>query len=399
MNLPLGFATTSDQTTPAAAAPGTRQLLLDATTLSTPVAPRLAVLVVDDEEEVRDELAEMLERRGMAVLTANSAQAALGVLRGRADVGALVTDIRMPGMDGLTLAEHALDGRGPAEALEVVLVTGYVTPGYSLAANRLGAFGMLQKPMRGAELGRMLEEALDRAAARRRAALVLVRPDPLPAPPLVRSPAEAAEALLHTLSQRLAGPGAALEATAREMREPLAALLEAGPAEPTDQAETRRLLALVDDLLEVAALEAGTLAPDIAPISAHGLLGALCARLDALGLRCGRRIILQPEADPAFLLDTARLVRAVALLAARALRDCDGAAQAEVSVDAGGGQARIDLTIRPVRPVGGDAGEPSPGQLLPVSIARRMVALQGGRLDAWTLPEGGLRARLLIRGA
>jgi hypothetical protein len=34
---------------------------------------------------------------------------------------------------------------------------------------------------------------------------------------------------------------------------------------------------------------------------------------------------------------------------------------------------------------------------MPLALARRLVGLLGGRLDAWSLPEGGLRARLLIR--
>jgi CheY-like chemotaxis protein len=397
MNLPLGFSANPE---------GAKELLLDTTALATPVPPPLSVLVVDDEEEVREELADMLDRRGMAVLTANSAEAALAVLRGRPDVGALITDIRMPGMDGLALAERALSGRTAAEALEVVLVTGYVTPSYSLAANRLGAFGMLQKPMRGADIGAMVEKALHRAAGRRQESLVLVRPEAepdftferLPLPPSSRTPAEAAEALLHTLAQRLGAAGSSLEETARDLRGPLAALLQAGPVAEDARAETSRLLGLVDDLLEVAALEDGRLRPDIAPISAHGLASAIAARLGTLGIRCGRRIILQPDADPAFLLDTPRLVRAVAMLAARALRSCRGGARAELSVDAGGHAARIDLTIRSEQAVDA-AAEPAPEQLLPVSIARRMIGLQGGQLDAWPLPEGGIRARLIIHGA
>lgn len=391
MNMPITFAPAAD---------GHKRLLLDTTRLSTPVEQRLAVLVVDDEDAVREELAEALDRKGLPVLTANSAEAALGVLKGRPDIGALVSDIRMPGMDGLELAEAVLAGRAETEALEVVLVTGYITPGHTLAASRLGAYGVLLKPTRAADISRLAAEALDRAAQRRLKARLPARPDPLAdplAPPAAtRSPTQAAEALLHTLTQRLTESGAALEATARDLRAPLAALLEAGPRDTAAKRETHRLLGLIDELLEVAALEAGSLQPSLAPVSAHGLLSAVATRLGAHGIRTARRITLQPDADPAFLLDTTRLVRAIGLLADRALRGAGGEAKAELSVDAGAGQARIDLTIRTGVPI---VDEPAPEQLLPVSIARRMLAQQGGRLDAWTLPEGGLRARLLIRGA
>jgi CheY-like chemotaxis protein len=386
MNLPIGFAAGPD---------GRRRLpSLDRARVSRAGAAGLSVLVVDDEGEVRAEIAELLDRRGLPVLTATTAEAALRVLAGRPDIGALVTDIRLAGMDGLTLAERALAGRRAAEALEVVLITGYVTSRHGIAASRLGAVGLMQKPMRGADITAMVGEALDRAAARRASAAG----ETLPAPEPGRSPARAAEALLHTLAQRLAG-AAELEAAARDLRGPLVALLEAGPVEPAARAEARRLILLIDELLDAMALEAGRLRPALMPVSAHGLLGAVCARLAALDIPCGRRIILQPDADPAWLLDTPRLVRAISLLAERALAGCGGVARGELSVDAGAGGARLELTIRPEMPREAEAEEPMPEALLPLSVARRMLAFQGGRLDTWALPGGGLRLRLVIRGS
>ncbi|OYW10525.1 MAG: hypothetical protein B7Z53_00815 [Rhodospirillales bacterium 12-71-4] len=135
-----------------------------------------------------------------------------------------------------------------------------------------------------------------------------------------------------------------------------------------------------------------------APISAHGLLAAVATPLGQIGLRCGRRIILQPDADPAFMLDANRLVRAMHLLAGLAMGSQPAAALADLAIDAGGGQARLDLVIRPAEPGLPQIDETETSQRLPIAIARRLAALQGGRLDAWPLPEGGLRARLLLRG-
>ncbi|NKE45777.1 response regulator [Roseomonas frigidaquae] len=462
-------------------------------------ASRFGVLVVDDEIEVLEELAATLGRRGLNVLAAGSAEAALAVLRGRRDIATLVSDIRMPVMDGLALAEAALRGRPESEALEVVLITGYASPAHGIAAAGLGAFGVLQKPMRGADLARMVQDALARAVRRRnapsggrsgapsgeirtpaaaaqpawpptratgimhtpvawtrrptaRGGLPQIAPRHPDAAPAARTPAAiphpatqadwmppedqawpaelplnptiAAEALLQTLSQRLDAAGNGIEAIARDLRGPLGDLLRAAPQMAEAAGEPRRLLALLDDLMDIAALEAGLAAPQRAPISAHGLVGAVAVRLSALGLRCGRRIILQPDADPAFDLDTARLVRAMALLAwlavgSRASAEAAEASPtgtAELSIDAGAGQARLDLVIRPAVPGLRSSGPnaPSPGTAdsglppaqpsqaehrLPIAIARRLVALQGGRLDAWMLPEGGLRARMLIRSS
>ncbi|MBU8545890.1 MULTISPECIES: response regulator [Roseomonadaceae] len=408
---------------------------------------RLSVLLVDDEVEVLEELAGALGRRGLDVLSAGSAEAALAVLRGRPDVATLVSDIRMPGMDGLALAEAALRGRAEAEALEVVLVTGYASSAHGMAAARLGAFGVIQKPMRGADLARMVQEALARAGQRRGAVAQPGRPRrrasgeappspgwtapgwtaraagpplpqrptaaaglppiaarvdaPIPARPATAprlDPSQDAEALLHRLARHLDAAGNGIEAIARDLRGPLGDLLRDAPRAKEAAGAPRGLLALLDDLMDIAALEAGSRRQHPAPISAHGLLDAVALRLSAMGLRCGRRIILQPDADPAFLLDSPRLVRAMALLAGLAIGPKSTMAMADLSIDAGAGQARLDLLIRPAE-TDLPAWPKTPAESrLPIAIARHLVTLQGGRLDAWPLPEGGLRARMLIRG-
>ena len=63
------------------------------------------ILVVDDEEEVREILAETLEDFGYAVLTAASGEEALPVLVHDRGVAMVITDVRMPGMSGLELAD------------------------------------------------------------------------------------------------------------------------------------------------------------------------------------------------------------------------------------------------------------------------------------------------------
>ncbi|MGK7868222.1 response regulator [Falsiroseomonas sp. E2-1-a20] len=409
-------------------------------------ASDLSVLLVDDEGEVLAELVANLSRRGLNVLPSESAEAALAVLRRRPEIATLVSDIRMPGMDGLALAEAALRGRAEAQALEVVLITGYASAAQGMAAARIGAFGMLHKPMRGAELARMVQDALARAAlrrgilgnaipaawTRRPTSAAALAPIPAPPPRFARAPsrragpapaapaaatsadpASAAEALLHALAQRVDAAGNGVEAVAQDLRGPLGDLLRAiprtnGGGVPTQAAG---LLALLDELMDLAELEDGTAQPQRTPISAHGLLGLVSSGLGGLGLRCGRRLILQPDADPAFNLDGPRLVRAMALLAALTLgqqpvpakasgsQPALPAGAAELSVDAGAGQARLDLVIRPSAQTLRRPEVAETEQRLRIAIARRLVALQGGRLDVWTLPDRGLRARLLLRSA
>lgn len=97
------------------------------------------ILVVEDEELVRDLIARELEEAGFVVIEAATAEAGLDVLETR-PVGLLFTDIRLPGpMDGWRLAEEA---RACNPHLPVVYATGY-----SAEAPRLVAGGVFfRKP-------------------------------------------------------------------------------------------------------------------------------------------------------------------------------------------------------------------------------------------------------------
>ena len=64
------------------------------------------ILIVDDEEEIRDELCEFLSGEGFACTKADSGAQALDILRGDSGISILLTDINMPGMDGLELLSH-----------------------------------------------------------------------------------------------------------------------------------------------------------------------------------------------------------------------------------------------------------------------------------------------------
>ncbi len=83
------------------------------------------ILVVDDEEDVRDIIAETLEDFGYAVLTAASGEEALPVLVRDGSVVMVITDVRMPGMSGLELADE-IRRRWPK--VKVVLISGYFLP-------------------------------------------------------------------------------------------------------------------------------------------------------------------------------------------------------------------------------------------------------------------------------
>lgn len=107
-------------------------------------ARRRRILVVDDEEAVRDLLARTLTSADYMVDTAPDGASALERVR-QAAYDLLVTDLRMPGMDGLSVIREA---RRTVPDLPVVIITGYSTEANAIEAINLGVAGYLTKPFR-----------------------------------------------------------------------------------------------------------------------------------------------------------------------------------------------------------------------------------------------------------
>jgi PAS domain S-box-containing protein len=128
---------------------------------ATIAAPREAsarLLVVDDDEIVRAVLAEQLEACGYGVLSAGSATAALALLDAGEVVDLIVSDLSMPGMDGVALIQEAQRRR---PGLSAILLTGFVTAGVAetaIGGAISGSFSVLRKPVNG-------ERLVERAAA------------------------------------------------------------------------------------------------------------------------------------------------------------------------------------------------------------------------------------------
>ncbi len=114
-----------------------------------------AVLVVDDDPLVRMVGAEMMADLGFEVLESDSGAAALRVLEERRDVVLLLTDVRMPGMDGVELARRAKELR---PEMKVIFVSGYTAPHGRLPAP------LLDKPFGHEQLERVVEGELGPAA-------------------------------------------------------------------------------------------------------------------------------------------------------------------------------------------------------------------------------------------
>jgi putative two-component system response regulator len=115
-------------------------------------------LVVDDEPQLRDALRRVLESSGYEVLVASSGLAALESLA-EGDVPLVISDIRMPGMDGFTLLRRI---RQDWPDTAVVMVTAVTEVEVAVGCLKLGALDYILKPFQLEEVTARAEQALDK---------------------------------------------------------------------------------------------------------------------------------------------------------------------------------------------------------------------------------------------
>ncbi len=126
------------------------------------MTPIRTVLVVEDEDSIRRVIEFTLQEAGYAVLTAADGAAGLE-LATREGVDLIVSDVRMPGMDGVELLARV---KAMNPDLPAVLLTAHGTIDTAVDAMKLGAFDFLTKPFERGQLLRVVEKALDDASLR-----------------------------------------------------------------------------------------------------------------------------------------------------------------------------------------------------------------------------------------
>ena len=118
----------------------------------------IRVLLVDDEQEFVETLAQRLEVRDFDVATSLSGADALALLEER-EVDLVVLDLQMPGVDGLEVLRQ-IKQRKPL--IEVIMLTGHATVETAIDGMKLGAFDFLLKPTETEELVEKIGKAFAR---------------------------------------------------------------------------------------------------------------------------------------------------------------------------------------------------------------------------------------------
>lgn len=117
------------------------------------------VYVIDDDEAMRDSLNFLLDAAGFGVTLFDDAQAFLDALPGLA-FGCVVSDVRMPGLDGIELLKRMKAQQSP---FPILIMTGHGDVPLAVEAMKLGAVDFLEKPFDDDRLTSMIESAIRQA--------------------------------------------------------------------------------------------------------------------------------------------------------------------------------------------------------------------------------------------
>ncbi len=360
---------------------------------------RHSILVIDDEEDIRSTLAEILEDEGYAVLTAAGGEEGLRLAREHLP-DLVLSDVRMEGMDGMELVRRLAEEPATA-AIPVVLMTGNPGEEGQRLALELGADGYLPKPFSADHMLRTL-----RARLRRREALAREAEERVG-----RVCSSLSLALPHEFRTPLTAIIAGASLLTREDRPlPWEHVVRVGRAVG---ASGRRLLRLVERFLVYARLELAAADPS----TEDALAASSCARPgEAVAAAAGEAAAdAGREAD--LHLDAGDVpVRMACEHVHRLTRELvDNAFKfsphgTTVTVSAGPREGHLVLTVAdrgcgmtPAQISALDAGvqfdravHEQQGTGLGLAIVRSILGLWGGRLELHPGPETGLTARAWI---
>jgi CheY-like chemotaxis protein len=136
-------------------------------------AGRCRVLVIDNDSSMVLWVRSVLQAEGYECFSAMSGEEALSTLRSTPDILVAISDIHMPGMDGISLLRNmSTTLKSAASVPRFIFLTAYPEIDFAVAALRLGAVDFLVKPVRPQELSGAVRRACERVD-RNRAALEL----------------------------------------------------------------------------------------------------------------------------------------------------------------------------------------------------------------------------------
>src|SRR5204863_4605306 len=146
------------QRTPAGRKPGGQGIRIFDTFTHMSIRKTPTILVVEDDTESRAAMLKVLESVGYKTMEADNGQQALDlILENNIDV--LVTDLRLPVMDGVELLKRA---KAADQEIEVIMITGHGTVEIAVEAIKEGAYDFITKPVKKAQVLHSVDKASEK---------------------------------------------------------------------------------------------------------------------------------------------------------------------------------------------------------------------------------------------
>jgi signal transduction histidine kinase len=364
-----------------------------------PRGRRPCLLVVEDDEAQRTSITEVLRQDlpGAEVVGAASGEAAWEIL-GKGGIDLLLSDVVMPGMGGIELARRVRGGPASRETC-VILVTGVAPPEELFGAINECADDCLLKPLRREELVVRVRAGLRRSRDLRE---------------LHRRARE--------LEQLYARQSDFLSVVSHEIRTPLSAILSSanillryGAQRPDSierfsrviYQEGQRLTRLINNLLDLAKIEAGLVEWRFGPVSVAGLLEQVRESFTALAGERKIQLEVVSSESGEIEADHDKLTQVLLNLVSNAVKHSgDGCTVHVRSLPRNGGGVRLEIEDEGSGIPAGmeeriferfaqlESSDERVGTGLGLTIARQIVEHHGGKL--WAEPERAAGALLVV---
>ncbi len=124
------------------------------------------ILVIDDDQTMRDGCSRILSKGGWEVITAENGQKGLDEIQARGEIDVVLLDLMMPGVSGMEVLERSLE---MDPNLLIVVITGYATVESAVEAMKKGAYDFVPKPFTPDQLRIVVKRALERKTLQKEA--------------------------------------------------------------------------------------------------------------------------------------------------------------------------------------------------------------------------------------